>query len=266
MGPAATADAASAYDALAPAYDLLTADYGHDRWISAVRALARAHGATGSRVLDVACGTGSSALPWVAGGCDVTAIDASAAMVERARAKLGPDARVEQADMRALPLLGRFDVVTCLDDAINHLLRPEDVVAALAGMGCNLAPGGVLVFDANTAAAYRGMADHVVEDDERLVIWRADGPGLAAPGGEIEVRMEVLTARPGALWSRSTVRWRHRHYPLALLRGLVPAAGLRVRALHGQTPGAVLHDRADEARHPKALFVCDRPGREGVRA
>jgi len=37
-------------------------------------------------------------------------------------------ARIEVHDMRALPVLGSFDLITCLDDAINHLAGPDDVV------------------------------------------------------------------------------------------------------------------------------------------
>jgi SAM-dependent methyltransferase len=245
-----------AYDELAPAYDLLTGDYDHERWIAAIERLAVAHGAVGRRLLDVACGTGKSFLPWLERGYRVTANDVSPEMVRIARLKAGHRAIVETIDMRELPWLGEFDVVTCLDDAINHLLDEADVVAALSGMARNLAPGGVVVFDANTFAAYQDVPDHVVEDAARLVVWRGEGATLADPGGEVEVRMELLSARGDDLWARSTVRWRHRHYPLELLRELAEAAGLRVLAVHGQSPGAVLHDAADELHHRKALFVC----------
>jgi SAM-dependent methyltransferase len=253
-----TPSTARAYDRLACAYDLLTSGYDHEAWIAAIEVLARGHGATGKRLLDVACGTGKSLLPWLERGYDVTANDVSTGMVEIARAKAGARASVDAIDMRRLPRLGSFDIVTALDDALNHLLDEDDVLDALEGMAANLAPSGVLVFDVNTFAAYQDMPDHVAEDRERLVVWRGEGASLADPGGSVEVRMELLTAGPDALWSRSTVCWRHRHYPLELLRELVEAAGLRVLALHGQSPGVVLHDHADERRHPKALFVCAR--------
>src|SRR5919202_1770901 len=73
--------------------------------------------------------------------------DRSAEMLEIARANLGGRAELLQADMRSLPTLGRFDVVACLDDGLNHLDTLADVGAALAGMAANLAPRGVVVFD-----------------------------------------------------------------------------------------------------------------------
>ena len=74
----ATLDPAeAAYDALAPAYDILTADYDYDAWLSAIERVAIAHGLTGRRVLDVACGTGKSFLPLLERGYEVTACDIS---------------------------------------------------------------------------------------------------------------------------------------------------------------------------------------------
>src|SRR3954469_2661948 len=258
MSTTMTAPAGAAYDTLAPAYDLLTAGYAHDRWLSVLEAVAREHGLSGPRLLDVACGTGKSFLPMLERGYAVTACDISPEMAARAAAKAAGRADVHVADMRALPRFGRFDLITCLDDALNHLLEPEEVVAALAGMRENLDDDGVLVFDVNTEAAYRSVGDAVVESDDQLIVWRASRASLDAPGDEAEVLIELFTRHAGELWHRSTSRQRHRHYPLCELGELIPAAGLVVRASYGQWPGAVLDAPPDEGRHPKAVFVTAR--------
>src|ERR1035441_4585697 len=46
----------------------------------------------GLTVADIGCGTGRHALRWAAAGAHVTAVDFSAAMLKRARAKPGADA------------------------------------------------------------------------------------------------------------------------------------------------------------------------------
>src|SRR5829696_4235844 len=148
-------DAARAYAVLAPAYDLLTAEYAYGPWLAAIERLARRHGLSGRRLLDVGCGTGKSFLPLLDRGFDVCACDISPEMVAEAEHKAGGRAAVHVADMRRLPVLGAFDLITCLDDGINHLLDRDEVADALSGLRENLAPGGLLVFDVNTLAAYR---------------------------------------------------------------------------------------------------------------
>jgi SAM-dependent methyltransferase len=244
-----------AYDALAGSYDDLTLDYDHERWLAAIERLARAHGLRGRRVLDVACGTGKSFLPLLERGYEVTGCDISPAMLGRAAAK-APGVRLVAADMRRLGRLGRFDLVTCLDDALNYLLDERDLRAALAGMRANLAPGGLLVFDVNTLLMYRTAfaADRVVEGERVLLAWRgsAAAPG---PGGLVEVAVHAFT--PGDRgWRRSSSVHRQRHWPLATLRRVATAAGLRVVAVRGQRPGAVLDDVLDEDLRTKLLVVA----------
>ena len=135
-------DSAAAYAVLAPAYDLLTAEYAYGPWLAAIESLALRHGLTGRRLLDVACGTGKSFMPLLDRGYDVTACDISPEMAAGARAKAAGRADVLVADMRRLPVLGEFDLITCIDDAINHLLGPDEVADTLAGLRENLAPGG----------------------------------------------------------------------------------------------------------------------------
>ena len=126
--------ALSAYEGLAPFYDELTAAYDYESWLDGLEALALEHGLAGRRLLDVACGTGKSFLPMLRRGYEVTACDLSPAMVELAREKGGGAADVLVADMRELPVLGEFDLVTCLDDSLNYLLEGGEMASAIRGM------------------------------------------------------------------------------------------------------------------------------------
>lgn len=253
-------DATRAYAVLAPAYDLLTAEYAYEPWLTAIERHAREHGLAGHRLLDVGCGTGKSFLPLLERGFAVTACDISPEMVELARHKVGPMAELHVADMRRLPVFGEFDLITCIDDAINHLLTLGEVADALSGMYDNLAPGGILVFDANTLAAYRQIPDVVVEDEDQFVRWRGELAELSEPGGEAEVVIDVFTHRGDGLWHRSVSRQRHRHHPIDELCELVEEAGFELAAVLGQRPGAVLDAELDEELHGKAVFIARREG------
>jgi len=253
-------DAARAYAVLAPVYDLLTADYAHGPWLFALERLAERHGLAGRRLLDVGCGTGKSFLPMLERGFQVTACDISPEMVAEARRKAGSRAELHVADMRRLPVLGEFDLITCLDDAINHLLGPDELAAAFEGLRANLAPGGLLVFDGNTLAAYRSVPDVVFEDEDRVVCWRGALAELSEPGEQAEVVIDLFTHEGDGVWRRSLSRQRHRHHPVEEITRLAEEAGLEVAAVLGQRPGAVLDEHLDEQEHGKAVFVMRREG------
>src|SRR5215210_7086056 len=108
--------ALDAYEGLAAHYDEFTSGYDYETWLASLERLALEHGLAGRRLLDVACGTGKSFEPMARRGYSVAACDLSPAMVEQARAKAPAGTALCVADMRELPLLGEFDLITCLDD------------------------------------------------------------------------------------------------------------------------------------------------------
>src|SRR3954467_1742905 len=143
MTPLPASQARPAYDALASTYDAFTADYDYERWLTVLHGLAAEHGAQGRRLLDVACGTGRSFEPMLRRGYEVMACDISPAMVDRATARLARSGgRAAVADMRRLPDWGTFDLVTCLDDAVNYLHSEADLNAAFASVAGALPPPG----------------------------------------------------------------------------------------------------------------------------
>jgi SAM-dependent methyltransferase len=97
-------------------------------------------------VLDVACGTGEhlstlrTLLP------DAEGLDASAAMLEVARAKL-PRTALHTADMRAFDLGRRFDAVICLNTGVAYLPSLGEFAGALTTMARHLNDGGVIVIE-----------------------------------------------------------------------------------------------------------------------
>jgi len=247
-----------AYEALAPAYDALTADYAHDAWLDRIVALAREHGLRGRRAVDLACGTGRSSAPLLDLGFSLTAVDGSPAMAQRAEDRLGPGADVHVADLRRLPDLGPFDLATCLCDSMNYLTEEEDLADAFAGIAGLLAPGGMLAFDVNTLRTHRENFSDAweIELDGVVVAWNGEGDPALPAGGRTSATVEV---RRGAT---DTAQGQHvqRNWPLLLLAEHLKAAGMPLAAVRGQWPGGVLDLEADESRHPKLLLLARREG------
>ena len=166
--------AAAAYDVLAPYYDHFTAGYAYEPWIAAIERRALRLGLRGRRALDLACGTGNSTGPLLARGYSVLACDISPAMIEQARRKYPQHAdSFLVADIRDLPNLGEFDLVLCLDDAINYLLSQRELEEAFGSVARLLSPSGVFAFDVNSLRTYRTSfaEDTVREGDGVLLAW-----------------------------------------------------------------------------------------------
>ena len=221
--------ARTTYDAFAAFYDLFTAHHDYERWTFDLERLAVAAGLRGRRLLDVACGTGKSLLPFVARGYSVVGCDISPQMVREAERKVDGDVRLEVLDMRELPHLGTFDLVCCLDDAFNYLLTSGDLVAALAGLRRNLAGDGVIVFDVNSVRSYRTFyaALTLVPSEDRVVVWDGRTSPRFAESGLAEVSIQLLERRPDGTWRSSCTSHHQRHHPRGAIERAARSAGLR---------------------------------------
>jgi SAM-dependent methyltransferase len=245
-------EARETYDSFAASYDEFNRRYMYERWTGRLLGKAEAAGLEGDRLLDVGCGTGLSLLALLDRGWKVVACDISPAMVEKAREKVGDRVGLLTADMRDLPDLGEFDLVWAVNDAINYLLSEEELIAALAGMRRNLAPGGVVLFDVNTLSSYRTFfsEEMVVEDEGRRFVWSGQmSPEEVAPGSISEARFEA-TGEPGTAHVH-----RQRHFPEAEVRAALEAAGLECAGVYGELEGD-LSPELDEDLHSKAVYVA----------
>jgi SAM-dependent methyltransferase len=258
--------ACEAYELLAPFYDSYTHKYSHERWLASIEAIALEHGLRGTRLLDVGCGTGKSFLPMLARGYEVTAFDISPAMAARAcEAASGSGAEVLVADVRDLPELGRFDLATALDDALNYMLSDEELMAAFSGLARNLRPGGLLVFDLNSLPAFRhGLTrDMAMETDDAFFCWRGEvmDPEDMPSGGIGSSVIEVFSSEDGECWRRTSSRHVQRHHPPEVVERLLREAGFELLSRRGQVTAAQIDRVGDEARHRKLLYFARRvPG------
>ncbi len=175
----------------------------------------------GQRLLDVGCGTGRHAVPLAALGLQVTGVDLSPEMLERAAARAaaaGVALDLLVADARDLPdHLGAFDVALCLCEGACCLVadgvEPLDHDrAVLASIHRTLRPGGRLVLTGLNAARL-------------LTAWQR---------GEPTGRVDLLTlteTSPYELGDGSMVELReHYHLPDGL-RTLAESVGFEVEAV-----------------------------------
>jgi ubiquinone/menaquinone biosynthesis C-methylase UbiE len=108
------------------------------------RFVARLNLKPGQRVLDVACGTGNTAIPAARTGADVTGVDIATNLIEQARQRAAGEnlsAKFQEGDAEDLPFVnGEFDVVITMFGAM-FAPRPERTAAELLRV-CK--PGGLV--------------------------------------------------------------------------------------------------------------------------
>jgi SAM-dependent methyltransferase len=246
------------WDGFADIYDQWTAFHDHAAWARQLDALVRAGGGLGRRLLDVGCGTGASTSALRELGYEPVGVDVSQRMLELAAARLGPDVELHRHDMRELPALGQFDLISCVSDGLNYLLDEASLVAAFDGFRRNLAPGGRVVFDVDTLAAFRKLYSSllVLPQPDRIVIFDGRAERSPAAGDVADAVVEVLTPAASPWWSRTRAIHRQRHHPQSTIEAALRSAGLAPVALWG-TDGAGGSDQAlDDKRHNKAVYIA----------
>ncbi len=139
------------FGCVADVYDELVdwAPYGD--WVDQLeRSLRRWGLQNGHLLLDAACGTGLSALPWLERGYQVVGVDRSERMLQHAGrrvAEAGHRCEFVAGDLLSLDLTRRFDAAICMHSGLDYLLDDEQLARALRCLRGVLARGGLLAFD-----------------------------------------------------------------------------------------------------------------------
>lgn len=113
-----------------------------------VMGLIRAAKPDAKKVLELGCGTGSI-LKCLQDAYEVSGLDISGKMLSVARKKV-PRSKLFRQDMVDFRIDGRFDVIFCVFDSINHVRRFSDWKKVFAAVRRHLLPGGCFIFDINT--------------------------------------------------------------------------------------------------------------------
>jgi SAM-dependent methyltransferase len=188
----------SAYDRLGPAYDAWCRSVTEDIPFYVDLAVRSA-----GPVLEVGVGSGRVAVPTALAGISVVGIDSSPAMLELARRRGAPhaiDLRLVEADMRALPDLGRFALVTIPFRALLHLSTDDERRDVLGAMLERHEPGGRLAFD-----VFHPDAEDISETHDRWLerepdIWERARWDASRRRLELAVRTRTTQAAMDLWW------------------------------------------------------------------
>jgi SAM-dependent methyltransferase len=231
---------AEAYTRLAGVYDEIVVDPCHGAWASFLDGLWSADERGVRDVLDVCCGTGLLAGELTARGYRVVGVDASEAMLDRARTLLGPDVQLVRATLPDLPVDGVFDAAVCTFDGLNYL-APAALRSTIAVVAGRLCVAGWFVFDVHTDAMMAFTAANPVvsgeSDGHRYVISSA----VEGDGRTCETRIELVPAGEGTPFSEHHTQYFH---TAAEIRSALAATGFGVTAVLDEYSERPVDDRS----------------------
>ena len=129
--------------------------------------------------------------------------------------KAGARAQLLERDITRLGTLGEFDVVLCVNDVVNYVLDRDGVRRVLSGAAANLAPGGALVFDANTLRTFRVTfaTSHVRVRRGLTFRWRGRATPSFAAGDVARADLDVARGMGATRRCCATSVHLQRHHP-----------------------------------------------------
>jgi ubiquinone/menaquinone biosynthesis C-methylase UbiE len=207
-------------------------------------------------MLDLACGTGTVAIAMAGKGWQVQGIDGSEEMLRQAKEKTPPGDRVSwsQQDMRSFAISEPVSLVTCLYDSLNYMLTNDDLVSVFRRVYYALQPGGLFIFDMNTAwtlAVHWDDVNYVTDTEELTTI-------LQSTYDEHRQRATVTLLcfeKQGDLYSKVRERHVEQAFPLEQVATNLIDAGFQIQAQYD-----CFTTRAAKDQNERVLWVARKLG------
>jgi SAM-dependent methyltransferase len=250
------------YSAYAQIYDRIGQRAFGERMAKVVLDLLANRGVRPASVLDLGCGTGSATLAFARAGLDATGVDRSHAMLERARHFAdaeGHKVPFIEGDMADLQLPDRYDLVTCIYDALNYLDDDRDVVRFLLNAYRHLEADGYLVFDMNTRARLESSWEQglvlAADSDDLYVTYRSwfDPSIDASP-----LVMTAFVRDESGGWQRFDEEHIERAWPIEQVTAWLRATGFHLQEVLGYVDATGEVQRPAREAHGRVVFVASR--------
>lgn len=187
----------------------------------------------GARVLDLACGHGRHAIRLAQRGFQVTGLDLSEVLLERARddgEAAGVAVRWVRADMREIPFEAEFDVVVNIFTAFGYFEDDREDARVLQAVARALVPGGRFLLETihrdNLVGRYQPrMFEHHEADD----VYVLHDHTLDLVNGRVDDRVQVIDRGTLLPERRTSVRL----YTVPELTRMLDGAGMMLEAAYG---------------------------------
>lgn len=164
------------YTAFADVYDEFMDDIDYIAWSRRITDILRENNINDGLVLDLGCGTGNITGLLAEAGYDMTGVDSSVEMLQKAMEK-----RDEQKadilylcqDMREFELYGTMAAIVSTCDCINYITDRAELITVFKLVNNYLDPGGIFIFDFNTKKKYENIGNTSIAEnrEDSSFIW-----------------------------------------------------------------------------------------------
>ena len=229
-----------AYTEFAKVYDLFMDNIPYEEWGAYLKGLLHENGVDDGLVLELGCGTGTMTEILAEAGYDMIGVDQSEEMLEEAarkREESGHEILYLCQDMREFELYGTVRAIVCVCDSMNYILEEEELLQVFQLVNNYLYPGGVFIFDFNTAYKYRDVIGNTTIAENRedcSFIWE----NYYDPEEEInEYDLTIFVQEEDDIFRRFTETHLQRGYTVEQMRALVEQAGLKILEIKDSDTG-----------------------------
>ena len=214
------------YTTLARFYDAFTENADYPERAAYFDKLIEKFGVGKGILLDLACGTGTLSFALERLGYDVIGTDVSEEMLDEALAKkveCGSGIIFLHQDMTALDMYGTVTATVCALDSMNHLESAEKVKKTFEKVSLFTEPGGVFIFDVNTAYKHRevlGNNSFIFENEDCFLAWQNE------VGEDDSVAIDLDFFLPeGEGYVRESESFKEYYYSDEMLQAALESAG-----------------------------------------
>ena len=222
------------YTAFAKIYDEFMDNVDYGSWCARIVDILKEHGVENGLVLDLGCGTGTLTEMLSKAGYDMTGIDSSDEMLQKAIEKRDiskEDILYLCQDMREFELYGTMAAVVSACDCLNYIIEKEELLQVFKLVNNYLDPGGIFIFDFNTRGKYEKIgSDSIAEArDDAAFIWENYYDEEERIN---EYYLNFFVKNGGGTYDRTQEEHYERAYSLEEIKGFIEKSGMRFEAAY----------------------------------